>query len=88
MGRFRLGVVLVALSLPGAVASAQSSSLGGRVADLQGNAIADAEVSLRDLPSAPPSMPGMPGMRMPASQPRTTRSGRDGTFALDQVPAG
>ena len=27
-------------------------------------------------------------MRMPASQPRTTRSGRDGTFALDQVPAG
>ncbi|MGB7218671.1 MAG: carboxypeptidase regulatory-like domain-containing protein [Vicinamibacterales bacterium] len=88
MTRLRLGIGIAVTGLTATVASAQTSSLRGRVTDLGGGIVVNAEVSLRDLPVAGAAMPGMPGMRMPAAPPRTTRSGGDGTFALDQVPAG
>jgi hypothetical protein len=71
--------------LIGTVVSAQNSSLGGRVTNTQGGVIANADVTLRPLPGpgAPPVMPNMPGMND-----RTTKSGADGRFAFDQVPAG
>ena len=62
-------------------ASAQSSSVNGRVTNLQGGAIPDADVSL----VAPP-MAGMPAMKMAPD--RTARSRADGTFVFDSVPAG
>ncbi len=66
--------------------SAQTSSVSGRVTNQQGGAVADAEVSLVAPPG--PAMPGMPAMRMNISSDRTVRSRPDGTFVVDQVPAG
>lgn len=66
-------------------ATAQTSSVGGRVTNREGTAVADAEVSLVPPPSA---MASMPGMRPGASTDRTVRSRADGTFVFDQVPAG
>jgi len=66
------------------LASAQNSSVNGRVTNQQGAAVADAEVSLVPPPSA---MAAMPGMR-PGANDRTVRSRADGTFTFDQVPPG
>lgn len=85
MGRFRLAVATFVLVLTAAVASGQTSSLSGRVANAQGGVIANADVTLE--PSMP-AMPGMPAMRMNAPPPRTARSGADGSFTLEQVPPG
>jgi hypothetical protein len=87
MDRCRHGVGAFVLLLMSAVASAQTSSVNGRVTTKQGGAVADAEVTLVAPPG--PAMPGMPAMRMPPASPdRTVRSRADGTFVLDQVPAG
>jgi len=71
-----------------AVASGQTSTLNGRVANSKGGVLADAEVSLFNLPAAP--MPNMPNMPMPATPApvKTGISAADGTFSLTQVPAG
>ena len=82
--RVRVWVVSIVVVLMASVASAQTSSVNGRVTNRQGAPVPDADIAL----VAPPSMP-MPGMRMPpASADRTARSRADGTFALEQVPAG
>lgn len=88
MKRFRVAVTSIVVFLMAATTSAQTSSVTGRVTNQQGSPIADAEVSLVAPPSAP--TPGMPaGMRMPPASPdRTARSRADGTFVVDQVPAG
>ena len=91
--RFQAGLVLLTLLLGASNASAQTSSVSGRVTNQVGGApVADAEVSLVPPPSAGnimPATPGTPAMRMPPSTPdRTTRSRADGTFTFDQVPAG
>lgn len=85
MGRFRLMVATLGAMLIGTVASAQNSSLSGRVTNTQGGVIANADVTLRPMPApgAPPVMPNMPGMND-----RTTKSGADGAFAFDQVAGG
>jgi len=71
-----------------AVASGQTSTLNGRVANNKGGVLANAEVSLFNLPAAP--MPNMPNMPMPATPApvKTGTSAADGTFSLTQVPAG
>src|SRR6478752_10478050 len=84
MERARVGITSVVIVLMASVAWAQNSSVSGRVTNLQGAAVADAEVSLVPPPSA---MAAMPGMR-PGANDRTVRSGADGTFTFDQVPPG
>jgi Carboxypeptidase regulatory-like domain/Carbohydrate-selective porin, OprB family len=88
MYRFRSLVWACALSLMATYAFAQTSSLNGRVADLRGGVVANAEISLRPLPPAGAAMPNMPNMRQNEPPPRTTRSGADGTFTFQQLPAG
>ena len=92
MRRFRLAVGIVVVLLFAAIAAAQTSSVSGRVANVRGGVIANADVTLRSLPppgtaSTPrmPNMPNMPGM--PGAE-RTTRSNAGGTFSFDQVSPG
>ena len=73
------------LLLVSTLASAQTSPVGGRVANDKGGVVANADVSLEQQM---PAMPGMPAMRTNAPPPRTTRTGPDGTFTLADVPAG
>jgi len=76
--------VSIVVVLTAWVASAQTSSVTGRVTNEQGGPVPNADVTLVPPPSAP-----MPGMRMPPAAPdRTARSGADGAFTLDQVPPG
>jgi hypothetical protein len=86
MQRVRVGIASFVILLAAWAASAQTSSVSGRVTNQQGAAVADAEVSLVSPPGA--AMPGMPAMRTNTSPERTVRSKADGTFAFDQVPAG
>src|SRR4030095_727044 len=84
MGRFRLMVATAGAMLIGTVASAQNSTVNGRVTNVRGGVIAGADVTLRLIPApGAPVMPNMPGMNE-----QTTRSGADGTFAFNQVAAG
>ncbi len=84
MGRFRLMVATVGAMLIGTVASAQNSTVNGRVTDVRGGVIANADVTLRLIPApGAPVMPNMPGMNE-----QTTRSGADGAFTFNQVAAG
>jgi hypothetical protein len=85
MNRARVGIATLAISLLAWRALAQTSSVGGRVTNRDGAPVADAQVSLVPPPSA---MASMPGMRPGASADRTVRSGADGRFQFDQVPAG
>jgi hypothetical protein len=87
MGRFRPFVWTLWVALMATNAAAQTS-LNGRVADIRGGVVANAEVSLRDLPPPGAAMPNMPGMRTNQPPPRTTRSGADGTFTFNQLPPG
>lgn len=81
MDRFRLAVGVLTLVLVSTTVSAQTFSVSGQVTKQGGGAVADAEVSLVAPPSAMAAMPGMPADR-------TVRSRADGTFVLEQVPAG
>src|SRR5262245_35103505 len=89
MNRFCLVAAAAAVLAVSTAASAQTSSVDGRVTNVQGGAVASADVTLRVLP--PPGTPvmarmaNMPGM---SSAERTTQSRPDGSFAFDQVPAG
>ena len=80
MERFRLAVGVLTLVLVSTTVSAQTFSVSGQVTKQGGGAV-DAEVSLVAPPSAMAAMPGMP-------VDRTVRSRADGTFVLEQVPAG
>lgn len=88
MNRLRCGAGAFGLLLMAAVASAQTSTLNGRVANDKGGVIANAEVSLFNLPTAP--MPNMPNMPMPAAPTpvKTGSSAANGTFSLTEVPPG
>ncbi len=87
MVRSRLAVALGALLLTAAVASAQTSTVAGRVANSQGGVIANAEATLRALP--PPGSTPMPNMpNMPAPFERTATAGADGAFTFNGIPAG
>ena len=83
MERFRAVLGILTTLLMAAMASAQTSSLSGRVIDTQGAPIANAEVSLERLPSSAASMSNMPGMKMDtaAALPKG-QSSDDGTFVL------
>src|SRR6516165_9002376 len=89
MERFR--VVFGALLLFGAstVASAQTGRVTGRVSNVRGGTIGEADVTLRALPAPGttpmPRMPNMPGM---GGAERTAKTQADGTFAFDQVAPG
>lgn len=85
MGTVRIGITSLVVLLMAGAASAQTSSVSGRVTSQAGTPLADAEVSLVAPPAA---MPNMPGMRPGGSSDRTVRSKADGTFVLEQVPAG
>src|SRR4051812_24187595 len=69
----RVVVLAVVASFWASVSSAQNVSLVGRIADPRGGAVNGARVTVTaDVPASP----------------RTTRSGADGTFTVDAVPAG
>jgi len=72
MSRHHTVVVAVALLCASTSASAQTSSLTGRVSDPQGAAVVNAVVSLNPSSTAA----------------RTTQTGADGTFTLASVPSG
>ena len=88
MTRLRVALTSLAFVVVSSAAQAQTGSISGRVTNSQGAPMAGAEVTLRLLPPpgapAMPQMPNMPGM----AAERTTRSGADGTFSIDQVPSG
>src|SRR5436190_3686514 len=84
-----LRLAALAFVMASTAVSAQTVSVSGRVANAQGGIITGAVVTLRLLPppgtSVMPRMPNMPGM---AGADRTTQSGADGTFSIDQVSPG
>ena len=88
MQRFRKGSCAFSLLLIATAVSGQTSTLSGRITNTKGGVVADADVSLMNLPTAP--MPNMPNMPMPATPApvKAGASGADGTFSLTQVPAG
>ena len=81
-----LVIAATGLLLIAGVVSGQTSSLTGRVTTSKGGVVANADVTLLNLPSAP--MPNMPNMRTAATPVKTGSSGANGTFSLDQVPPG
>ena len=86
MERVRVAVTGFVILFMASAASAQTSSVNGRVVNARGGVVADAEVTLDVLMSA---MPGMPMMRNPnAPPPQTMRSGSDGGFAFPVVAPG
>src|SRR5882672_3218975 len=85
MLRVRLVGATFGILLIAGIASAQNS-VNGRVSNMQGGVVANAEVTLDVVM---PAMPGMPVMRNPnAPPPLTTRSGANGGFAFPQVANG
>jgi hypothetical protein len=89
MKGFRVVVgTLLLLGVP-ALALAQTGRVTGRVSNVRGGSIGDADVTLRALPApgtpAMPRMPNMPGM---GGAERTAKTQADGTFAFDQVAPG
>jgi Carboxypeptidase regulatory-like domain len=87
MNRFCLAIAC-AVSLAAASASAQTSTVTGRVANARGGVVANAEVTLHQLP--PPGQPAMRAMpNMPGMTPdRTVTTRADGTFTFTNVPPG
>src|SRR5437667_4631787 len=85
MERVRVGITTLVISSVAWGVSAQTSSVSGVVTNRERAPVANADVSLVPPPSA---MTSMPGMRPGASTDRTVRSRPDGTFQLDQIPAG
>src|SRR5262245_26674691 len=87
MSRLSLAMTCAVL-LTAAAASAQTSTVSGRVANVRGGVIPNAEVTLHLLP--PPGQPAMPANHnMPGmAQDKTTTTRADGTFTFTQVPPG
>src|SRR5437870_4861045 len=86
MEKVRVGITTIVIWLVAWIASAQTSSVNGRVTSQQGAPVADADISL--LAPPPPAMPGMSAMKMVTPPLQIVRSRPDGTFVLAQVPAG
>src|SRR5216117_2179115 len=63
-------------------AQGAASSVNGRVTDMAGAVLPNAEVSLV------PIVPAMPGMKMTPPPPIVGRVNNDGSFIVAQVPAG
>ena len=84
MQRFRVAITSVVILFVAAAASAQTSSVSGRVTNKEGTAVANATVSLVPPPSAMASMPGM----RPGATDISVQSRADGTFQFDKIPAG
>ena len=84
MERVRLGIATLVFSLVALGASAQTSSVNGRVTNKEGAVVAGATVSLVPPPSAMASMPGM----RPGATDISVTSRADGTFQFDKIPAG
>lgn len=84
MERVRLGIATLVISLVAFGASAQTSSVSGKVTNKEGAVVANATVSLVPPPSAMASMPGM----RPGATDISVQSRPDGTFQFDQIPAG
>jgi hypothetical protein len=87
MDRFRVAVGTLLMLVISTVASAQTVSVSGHVANARGGVIANGDVTLRSLPPSgmPARMPNMPGM---SDDERTVQTKPDGTFSFDQVPPG
>jgi carboxypeptidase family protein len=89
MNGFRVVFGALLLLAASNLASAQTGRVTGRVANVRGGFIGDADVTLRALPApgtpAMPKMANMPGM---GGAERTAKTQADGTFAFDQVAAG
>src|SRR5437667_12913143 len=66
----------------GPAAQGAASSVSGRVTDMAGAVLPNAEVSLV------PIVPAMPGMKMTPPPPIVGRVNNDGSFVVNQVPAG
>ena len=66
----------------GPAAQGAASSVNGRVTDMAGAVLPNAEVSLV------PIVPAMPGMKMTPPPPIVGRVNNDGSFVVNQVPAG
>jgi Carboxypeptidase regulatory-like domain len=84
MQRFRVAITSVVILLVVSAASAQTSSVNGRVTNKEGAVVANATVSLVPPPSAMASMPGM----RPGATDISVQSRADGTFQFDKIPAG
>ena len=87
MGCFAAVILTAAFAVPiyvSAQAAAQgaTSSVSGRVTDTLGAVLPNAEVSLV------PVVPAMPGMKMTPPPPVVGRVNSDGSFVVNQVPAG
>ena len=87
MKRVRLALV-ACLALGVAATVSAQSTVTGRVANANGGVVAEAEVTLHQLP--PPGQPAMRAMpNMPGMTPdRTATAAADGTFTFTQVPPG
>ena len=84
MERVRVGITTLVISLIAWGASAQTSSVSGRVTNKEGAVVPGATVSLVPPPSAMASMPGM----RPGATDISVTSRADGTFQFDKIPAG
>lgn len=81
----RMAMVLLAVCAISTLAlaqAAQTSSLNGRVTDIQGGALGNATVALAPVAQL------MPGMTMAPPAPLPGRVNPDGTFTFTQIPAG
>src|ERR1051326_4524540 len=87
LARVRAILAVVLILLASNAAFAQSASVTGRVANARGGAIANADVTLRQLPppGMPARMPNMPGM---ATVELTAQSAADGSFSFNNVAPG
>lgn len=86
----RLVIGALALLAMAGMVFGQNSTLSGRLTTSKGGTVANADISLLNLPAAPmPNMPNMPNMPKANVAPvKTGTSAADGAFSLTQVPAG
>jgi hypothetical protein len=82
--KYLLVAVAVALTTaaPSGLMAQQTSAVNGRITDVPGAAIANADVSVA------PWTPAMPGMKMAQGPQFTGRSTANGAFTVNQIPPG
>jgi hypothetical protein len=89
MVRCRVATLSAVIVFCASIASAQTSTVSGRVANVQGGVVPNAEATLRPLPAAGamPNMPNMPNMPAAGAE-RTAAAGADGVFSFTGVAPG